>query len=112
MQSILKIGLAIFSMAVVVASPTVAQTGVTDPSQGRELANSLCSTCHDVGPGPAETAKTDIPSFFAIANRPDQSAQHLATAIILPHPEMPKVSFTTREMRDIIAYIMSLRAKQ
>ena len=101
-----------FSMAAVVASPALAQPGITDPTRGKELAESLCSVCHDVGPGPAESAKTDIPSFFTIANRLDQSQERLAAAIILPHPEMPKVSFTNRELKDITAYIMSLKVKQ
>ena len=88
-----------------------AQPGVSDPSHGRELADRLCSICHEVEPGSKETL-TDIPTFSSIANRPDQSAERLAGAIILsPHPEMPKAALTNRELRDIISYLMSLRAK-
>jgi mono/diheme cytochrome c family protein len=109
-----KIGkcLAAFSMAVATGGSALAQPGISDPSHGRELANSLCSNCHEIEPGSKETLKTDVPTFLAIANRPGQTAEQLAGTIILsPHPEMPKAALTTREMRDIIAYLMSLRAK-
>ena len=60
---------------------------------------------------PGNVAKSDISSFFSIANRPDQSQERLAAGIIFPHPAMPKVSFTNSELRDVISYIMSLRVK-
>ena len=89
--------------------PALAQSVVSDPGRGRDLAESLCSTCHVVDAGPGNVAKSDISSFYSIANRPDQSQERLAGAIIFPHPAMPKVSFTNTELRDVIAYIMSLR---
>lgn len=40
-------------MAAVLTSPGLAQSVVTDPGRGREIAESLCSTCHivDASPG-------------------------------------------------------------
>ncbi|MBY0226030.1 MAG: cytochrome c [Hyphomicrobium sp.] len=89
--------------------PSLAQSVVADPGRGRDYAESLCSTCHVVDASPGNIAKSDISSFYSIANRPDQSQERLAGAIIFPHPAMPKVSFTNTELRDVIAYIMSLR---
>jgi mono/diheme cytochrome c family protein len=101
-----------FSMTAASVVSALAQPGVSDPSHGRELADTLCSSCHEIEPGSKETLKTDVPTFFSIANRGGQTAEQLAGAIILsPHPEMPKAALTTRELRDIIAYVMSLRAK-
>lgn len=101
-----------FSMAAASVGSALAQPGVSDPSHGRELADTLCSSCHEIEPGSKETLKSDVPTFFSIANRPDQTAERLAGVIILsPHPEMPKGALTTRELRDIISYLMSLRAK-
>jgi mono/diheme cytochrome c family protein len=96
-------------VAIVVTSPALAQSIVTDPGRGREIAESLCSTCHMVDASPGNIAKSDISSFYSIANKPDQSQERLAGAIIFPHPAMPKVSFTNSELRDVISYIMSLR---
>lgn len=89
-----------------------AQSVVADPGRGRDFAESLCSTCHVVDASPGNVAKSDISSFYSIANRPDQSQERLAGAIIFPHPAMPKVSFTNTELRDVIAYIMSLRVSK
>jgi mono/diheme cytochrome c family protein len=89
--------------------PAAAQAVGSDPGRGRDLAESLCSTCHVVDASPGNVAKSDISSFYSIANRPEQSQERLAGAIIFPHPAMPKVSFTNNELRDVIAYIMSLR---
>jgi mono/diheme cytochrome c family protein len=103
--------LAIVLMATLVASPAFAQSVVSDPGRGRELAESLCSTCHIVDASPGNIAKSDISSFYSIANKPDQSQERLAGAIIFPHPAMPKVSFTNAELRDVITYIMSLKVQ-
>lgn len=106
-----KYCLTTFWMAAVASSPSTAQPGFADPSRGRELAERLCSICHNVDASPGNIAKSDISSFFSIANRPDQSQERLAAGIIFPHPEMPTIPFTNRELRDIVAYIMSLRVK-
>ncbi len=91
-----------------VATPASAQA--VDPSRGHELAERLCAVCHNVASTPAGPVAADIPSFFTIANREGQSRDRLIGAIILPpHPAMPRVSFTTSEMRDVVAYIQSLK---
>lgn len=99
-------------MATVGTSPGLAQSVVTDPGRGRDIAESLCSTCHIVDASPGNIAKSDISSFYSIANKLDQSQERLAGAIIFPHPAMPKVSFTNTELRDVISYIMSLRVRE
>lgn len=91
-----------------IATPVSAQ--VVDPSRGHELAERLCAVCHNVASTPGAPVAADIPSFFTIANRAGQSRDRLIGAIILPpHPAMPTVSFTTSEMRDVVAYILSLK---
>ncbi len=95
----------------VLAGPAAAQ--IVDPSRGQELAERLCAVCHNVGPSPGAPVAADIPSFFTIANRLGQSRERLTGAIILPpHPAMPTVSFTNSEIRDVVAYIMSLKSAE
>jgi cytochrome c len=50
-----------------------------------------------------------VPSFPAIAGRTGITAEHLAGRIIVPHPAMPGVPLTAAEIRDIIAYILTLK---
>jgi cytochrome c len=81
-----------------------------DPKIGHDLARRLCTGCHNVD---TETRTTtifvDVPTFTAIANRPGQSAEAVAGAIVLPHPPMPHVRLTRTEIANLSVYIMSLK---
>ena len=101
-----------FCVFAALGTPALAQSVVADPGRGREISESLCSTCHVVDASPGNVAKSDISSFYSIANKPNQSQERLAGAIIFPHPAMPKVSFTNTELRDVISYIMSLKVQK
>lgn len=92
-----------------VASPALADGGPADTARGLELARKLCSNCHLVGPGEAEPVRPYAPPFTAIASHAGQTPERLAGAIIVPHPEMPMVPLTIKEIRDIVGYIMSLK---
>jgi mono/diheme cytochrome c family protein len=94
------------------ATSASAQVGVADPARGHELSQRVCSGCHIISPGSATTANADIPPFATIARRSDMTAERLAGRIIIPHPAMPIMQLTVAEMRDIIAYIMSLKNPQ
>ncbi len=91
------------------AGPAVAQSTGGDATQGRELSERLCTNCHNVKAEPTGPLRADVPGFPSIANRPGVTAQGVAGAIIIPHPAMPGVQLTVRELRDIVAYIMSLK---
>src|SRR5262245_15765725 len=91
--------------------PAQAQMAQGDAKRGQELSQRVCSGCHSVSPGSAATVNADVPTFAAIASRPDTTAERLAGRIIVPHPPMPNVQLTVAEMRDIIAYILSLRPR-
>lgn len=81
-----------------------------DPARGREFAAKLCAACHAVSlPAAATTTNPDLLSFPAIAKRPGVTAEHLAGRIIIPHPAMPDTQLKVSEIRDIIAYILSLK---
>ena len=90
-------------------SAATCQAQPADAKHGHALAGRLCSQCHQVGGGSADPRLADVPSFAAIAARPGVSAEQLAGRIIVPHPEMPGVQLTTREIRDIVSYILSLK---
>jgi len=104
--------LAILTLCVVSGiGPARAQMAQGDAKRGQELSQRVCSGCHSVAPGSAATVNADVPTFAAIANRPDATAERLAGRIIVPHPPMPNVQLTVAEMRDIIAYIVSLKQR-
>jgi mono/diheme cytochrome c family protein len=82
-----------------------------DAQKGHELAERLCAICHAVTPG-STSGRPDVPSFAVIAKLPDLTPERLVGAIIIPHPPMPGIPLTRSEIRDIVAYIMSLRPQK
>ena len=83
-----------------------------DPVRGRALSERLCAGCHVIARDAAGGAIAGIPSFPAIADRPGTIALTIAGAIVMPHPPMPDVQLTRDEIRDVTAYILSLRQGQ
>ena len=94
---------------IAVASPVSAQTNRGDAKRGLELAEKLCTGCHIVAPNSAKTANPDVPSFPSIARRTGSTAERLAGRIIVPHPAMPSTQLTVAEIRDVVAYILTLK---
>ncbi len=108
-------GVAIAVMAVggiAIAGPASAQMNRGDAKRGHELAERVCTVCHIVSPNSAGTVNPDVPTFAAIARKKDVTAEHLAGRIIVPHPAMPNTQLTVAEIRDVVAYILSLKPAQ
>jgi mono/diheme cytochrome c family protein len=81
-----------------------------DAKTGKEIATKLCVGCHIVGDQAAgASVPADVPSFVTIANKPRQTAQSIAGAIVVPHPPMPQIQLTREEIGDVAAYILTLK---
>lgn len=95
------------------AGPAIAEEDPTKkvPSaeDGKELAQKLCGGCHLTGTERSGAAPVGPPPFVTIANKPDQTAERIEGALIQPHPPMPDMQLTKEEMRDIIAYLDTMR---
>ena len=104
-----KVAIGTVAVGFILAGPAVGQTTTPNVTRGRELAERLCANCHIVNTGSAVRANPDVPSFPAIAGSSDASAERLAGRIIIPHPAMPGVQLTVAEIRDVVAYILSLK---
>lgn len=94
------------------AGATLAQPAappLPDAGNGRQLAERLCSSCHAVAPDGSGPVRADVPSFKSIGTKPASTPERIAGAIIMPHPAMPGVPLTRAEIRDIVAYITSLK---
>lgn len=93
------------------------EPGKTEPKfgvaeEGKQVATKLCMACHLIGEESQAAAAADVPSFRGIANRPDQSIQKLTAWLIEPHTPMPNIHLTRKEIRDLAAYILSLRTEK
>jgi mono/diheme cytochrome c family protein len=83
---------------------------ISDIRQGRQLALDVCASCHAVHAGQTRSPLATAPSFEAVANTPGMTAAALAFWLTAhSHPTMPNLILTWQQLRDVSAYILSLR---
>ena len=93
---------------VAAGAPAMAQ----DRVNGEKLAKAKCAVCHIVDEeGPASGERQAAPTFSSIAQRPKVTRAFLDSWLSGPHPGhgMPNFFLTYTEVRDVSAYILSLR---
>src|SRR5271169_6351302 len=91
-------------------SPVLAQPVAGDPASGRQIATTICSSCHRVLPMTLSD-KADPPSFQSIADLPTTTGISLNVFFHSNHNKMPDFILSSAESNDLIAYILSLKKK-
>lgn len=79
-----------------------------DPDNGKALAIRWCSSCH-VMENDQKLAVDQAPPFASIARLPGFDANKLAFLLLKPHPNMPMLSLSRKELGDIADYIAALK---
>ncbi|MFO1126197.1 MAG: cytochrome c [Methylocystis sp.] len=77
-----------------------------DVQRGAIIAKRWCASCHVVTSDQA-SASADAPSFFDIAQR-RTDRKKLGNFLMDPHPPMPDMHLSRKEIDDIVSYIRSL----
>ena len=77
-----------------------------DAQRGAIVAKRWCATCHVVT-SDQTSATADAPSFFDIAQRRTDKKK-LGQFPVDPHPPMPDMHLSRKEIDDIVSYIRSL----
>jgi mono/diheme cytochrome c family protein len=80
-------------------------------TEGRQLAGMWCSSCHVVAPSTQAAGTNGVPTFSAVARRPSTTPTSLRSSLLKPHPEIQNMQATPDEVRDLTAYILSLRGQ-
>ena len=75
-----------------------------DAGQGAAIARRWCADCHVVA-ADQKHAKVDAPPFADVAKRLDD--KKISSFLTDPHPRMPDMSLSRKEIEDITAYIRS-----
>jgi mono/diheme cytochrome c family protein len=99
-------------LTVAVACTTLlAQTPsfAADADQGKAIAERWCASCHVVGKGQTGAPTDQAPPFASLAARPGFGAERLALLLLVPHPNMPKLSLNRFEVTDLAEYILTLK---
>lgn len=80
--------------------------------KGHEFVRKNCTPCHSVEKSePARSVHT-APSFQAVADTPGMTAIALTAWFRTPHHSMPNLVIASRDVRDINAYILSLKTEE
>ena len=110
-----------FVVAALIATtqlPSNAQPVEGDLPSGKQIAVTICSSCHRVQSmliperGDSSTSDQDSPpSFQSIANLPLSTGLSLYVFLHSNHKNMPNLILSKAEAGDIIAYILSLKKR-
>ena len=97
------------SLLIAVGAFGATQARAQDVEAGRLIAQTWCSRCHTVDAQARGTGNDAVPSFPAIARMPATTQRSVTAFLSTPHGRMPDFSLTRSEIRDVSAYILSLR---
>jgi mono/diheme cytochrome c family protein len=90
---------------------TAAQAqGIGNIRQRLQFARDVCGSCHGVRDGQTRSPFATAPTFEAIAKTPGMTAAALTFWLAAhSHPTMPNLILSSQQLRDVSAYILSLR---
>ncbi len=83
--------------------------GIGDPAEGKRIAASTCSSCHQIDVQLRDSTNDPVPSFQAIAAMPSTTMLAINVFLRTSHNVMPNIRLTENQITDISAYILSLR---
>jgi mono/diheme cytochrome c family protein len=82
-----------------------------DVAAGKAYAEQVCATCHAVEQGEEESPLYQAPTFQSVADTPGMTEMALTVWLQSSHPTMPNIVLSQDEIRNVVAYIRSLKSK-
>ena len=99
-----------FLAAATVAALCLPQIALAqDVENGARIAHTWCTNCHVVDSQDKGVKSDAAPPFDSIARQSGVTTTAIQVFLSTPHTRMPDFSLTRTEIRDVSAYIMSLR---
>jgi mono/diheme cytochrome c family protein len=104
----MKAILAAMTFSALVATPCVAQTA-GDRAKGHVYVQQICSECHTIEKGRRPSPNGLAPNFETVAKTPGLTAIALTAVLRTPHRTMPNIIIPDDDLRNVVAYILSLQ---
>ena len=102
--------LAAMTVAALMAAPCGASAQTAgDTAKGHQFAQQICSECHTVEKGQRPSPNGQAPNFETIAKTPGMTAIALTAVLRTPHRNMPNIIIADDDLRDVVAYVLSLQ---
>ncbi len=104
-----KVALAAALLAGCQSTPAPAHVG--DATEGRQVAEQLCATCHAIDPGKA-SPNPSAPPFTQVLERygADSLTKDLDNAVPISHRRMPTFYLGEGHAEDLVAYLRSMKS--
>lgn len=104
-------GLLVLAAAVTFGLSDGAEAQEADIAAGKVYADEVCAACHAVQAGDAESPLTDAPPFQEVADTPGMTELALSVWLQSSHPTMPNIILEQDDLRNVVAYIRSLKGE-
>jgi mono/diheme cytochrome c family protein len=82
-----------------------------DVAAGKAYATEVCAACHAVQQGEMMSPLMEAPAFQEVADTPGMTELALSVWLQSSHPTMPNIVLSQDEIRNVVAYIRSLKSK-
>jgi mono/diheme cytochrome c family protein len=99
----------IFAACLACTADRAGAQNVGNAQAGLAFARTICAECHAVESKAAPSPNAGAPTFLRIANVPGMTATALYAALQTSHRTMPNIPLEADELRDVTAYILSLK---
>jgi mono/diheme cytochrome c family protein len=91
------------------AHAALAQEG--DVAAGQAYAKQVCAACHAVLPNEQISPLAQAPTFQKVADTRGMTEMALTVWLQSSHPTMPNIILKQDDLRNVVAYIVSLKSK-
>lgn len=99
----------LFAAVITLALMTGARAQDADKEAGQAYAKEVCAKCHAILANEELSPLPDAPAFQTVADTPGMTALALSVWLQSSHPTMPNIILEQNDMRNVIAYITSLK---
>jgi mono/diheme cytochrome c family protein len=82
---------------------------VSERLKGATFAQQICAECHAVQVGQPQSPNGQAPTFETVAKNPGMTAIALTAILRTSHRTMPNIILADDDLRNVIAYIMTLK---
>jgi len=96
--------------AMLLVSWCAAKAQEADIEAGATYAGEVCAACHAVLANEQHSPLPQAPTFQSVANTPGMTELALSVWLQSSHPTMPNIILEQDDMRNVVAYIRSLKS--
>jgi mono/diheme cytochrome c family protein len=82
---------------------------VSERLKGASFAQQICAECHAVQAGQPRSPNGQAPTFETVAKTPGMTAIALTAILRTSHRNMPNIILADDDLRNVIAYILTLK---